>query len=244
LSEIVATGNLLIDNLAAPIRARVVAAATPIALKIRDSIYAAGQPVDFAYFPIDGFISNVVTMHDGEAVEVGVIGREGMAGINLTLFGATSATTLYTQIAGDALRVPRDEMLEIIAGMEPPSLFAAYVEAQFGSLAQYAACNRLHTIDQRFARWLLMAHDRVAGDEIGLTQEFLALMLGVRRPGVTVAAAALQRAGLIANRRGRIVLSDRTGVEAAACECYRAVENRFGDLLGYSISKSSPFARV
>ncbi len=224
------------DSLPAPAQEILKNAATVVELKVREPLIEAGRVPAFAYFPVRGVISNVLTMAAGDVVEVGVVGREGFAGSTLCLAGGKSSSTFYTQIAGSALKVTPDDLrAATVAGGERS--FAAYVEAQIGSLSQYAACNRLHTTDERFARWLLMAHDRVQGNEIPLTQEYLALMLGVRRPGVSVAAAALQRQGAIEYRRGLIVVVDRTILLDAACECYGVVEDRFADLLHYSIRK-------
>jgi len=236
LRESTSSGNLFLERVPKSAATRIREIASLIQLTVREPLIEAGQPVDFAYFPLEGMISNVITMAGGEMLEVGVIGREGIAGCTAGLTGGLSATTLYAQGAGSALKIARTDLLPALAqsGME---LLFAYTESQIAALSQFAACNRLHTTDQRFARWLLMAHDRFAGDAIMLTQELLALMLGVRRPGVTVAAMAFQRAGSISYHRGRITIVDRRALLAASCECYASVERRFADLMGYSIRK-------
>lgn len=232
------TGNALVDSLSEETRRAIHEAATPLTLRVRDTVYEKGGKVDYVYFPIDGFISNVLTMKTGDEIEVGIVGREGMAGFPLILTGASSANNLYTQIEGEALRVPKAAMTEIIGNQTTErSLFLRYAEATVNAVSQFAACNRLHAVQERFARWICMAHDRVLSDEIPLTQEFLALMLGVRRAGVSIAASTYQEAGLLQYSRGRIVVLDRPQLQARSCECYDAVEDRFTELMGFSIRK-------
>ncbi|HEY1726764.1 MAG TPA: Crp/Fnr family transcriptional regulator [Candidatus Baltobacteraceae bacterium] len=233
-----ATGNVFLDSLPENTRRHIQKRAATVALSVRDAVYHKGGSVDYAYFPIEGIISNVSTMKDGDSIEVGIVGREGMTGFPLLLTGATSASNLYAQISGTSLRISGAAMVEIIGdGLASRRPFDMYAEAILDSVSQYAACNRLHTIQQRFARWLVMAHDRVRGDDIPLTQEFLSLMLGVRRAGVTLAASTLQQAGLIKYTRGRIVVRDRERLQACACECYDTVEDRCKELVGFSIRK-------
>jgi len=232
------SGNLFLERLPKAASELLSDAGTLVDLKVREPLFDAGQRIEYVWFPLDGVISNVITMASGAVVEVGVVGREGVAGYTASLTAGASASSLYAQISGRALKVSRADLLAAIeaSGTE---LFAAYTESQIASLSWYAGCNRLHKTDQRFARWLLMAHDRMPADDIPLTQEFLALMLGVRRPGVTVAAMSLQRRGIITYRRGRIAVLDRAALLALACECYASVERRFAGLLGYSIRKDS-----
>jgi CRP-like cAMP-binding protein len=175
------------------------------------------------YFPIDCVVSVVTTMSDGSAIETGTVGREGMCGAQVALGSRDTAGRWFCQIPGLAYRLgapafvaqyQRDEDLRAIVGR--------YLDAVIIVLSQQAACNRLHLVAERCARWLLETHDRVGSDEFPLTHEALATMLGVRRAGVSIAAAALQSAGYISYRRGRFAIRDREGLRSAACECYDA----------------------
>lgn len=185
------------------------------------------------YFPESCVVSLVSRMSDGSGVEAGTIGNEGMAGLPAYLEGATSECETFCQVAGLTLRAPVKAVID--AAAERPEirrLFNRYVHAYLSQVSQSVACNRLHDIEQRCARWLLMTHDRVSDMEtFALKHEFLALMLGVRRAGVTMAAGALQERGLIRYRRGVIRVTDRAGLEASACECYGVVRAQFDRML-------------
>jgi CRP-like cAMP-binding protein len=172
-------------------------------------------------------------MANGSAIEVGTIGNEGVTGISVLLGAHASTNETFVQIPGTAHRVAADELVrEIDARPALRHLLNLYAEAYLTQVAQTAACNRLHDIESRCARWLLMTHDRVGqAEQFPLKQEFLAIMLGVRRAGVSVAASALQDAGLIHYTRGSIRVLDRAGLEAVACECYGIVRQHFDRLL-------------
>jgi CRP-like cAMP-binding protein len=171
-------------------------------------------------------------MSNGAAVEVGTVGHEGMVGIAEFLGGEPSGSETLVQIPGVALRLPSAALREGAETLpELRRLLGRYTQAYLIQVAQGAACNRLHNVEARCAKWLLMTHDRVGSDSFPLKQEFLALMLGVRRAGVTVAAGALQESGLIRYRRGGIRVLDRAGLEEASCECYRIVRRHFDQLL-------------
>jgi CRP-like cAMP-binding protein len=185
------------------------------------------QTLSHAYFPDSCVISYVRRMKDGATAEVATVGDEGVVGLNL-YFGARSSLSLTAvQVPGAARRIRASTFVELaseLPGLERELRHFAHGHSTW--LGQTAACNRLHPLDQRCARWLLQTHDRVAGaDTFSLTHEFLANMLGVRRAGVTEAAGALQRSGLIAYARGRMRILDRVGLEAAACECYADVRD-------------------
>jgi CRP-like cAMP-binding protein len=233
-------GNAFLDNLPYSVRDSIESIASLIHLDLHDVLYEKGAKIELAYFPVTALIANVITMGDGGSIEVRVVGREGMTGLPMLLTNSTSDGNYFAQLSGTAYSVPKGALVEMMgASVELPRLFALYAESIIGSLSQLVACNRLHHIEARFARLLIMAHDRVAGDTIDFTHEFLALMLGVQRPGVTYAAARFRSAGLIAYSRGRIVVRNRPALEAAACECYGVVEDRFEELLGFSIRKKS-----
>jgi CRP-like cAMP-binding protein len=192
-----------------------------------------GQHFTHILFPESAIISIVNYMADGSGVEVGTVGNEGMAGLPAYLEAEASEGRTFCQLAGVALRAPVATVIQAAHDSDGlRRLLNRYTQAYMTQVSQSAACNRLHSIEQRCARWLLMTHDRMGGGEvILLKQEFLALMLGVRRAGVTLAAGALQDAGLIRYRRGSIRVLDREGLEAASCECYAIVRRQFDRLL-------------
>ncbi len=204
-------------------RERVAARLQPYLLK-HEIVTEVGMPFRYAYFPTSGLISIVAELRRGAEVEVGTVGHEGMAGLPLFLGSNVSDYRVVSQIAGAGFRMPASRLAaEIAASDALREALLRYTELRLVMLGQTAACNRAHEMGARIARWLLICHDSVAGDGFALTQEFLAQMLGTRRPTVTVAAAALQRAGVITYRRGAVTILDRSALEDAACECYATV---------------------
>lgn len=207
---------------------------TPVDLALGEVLAPAGVPFIAVYFPTSAVASVISRMKDGSAAEVGTVGNEGAVGVSVLLDASPSPYETVAQIPGTALVVDAGIMLE---GMRDRvalrQLMHRYVHEYLTQVAQTAACNRLHGIEQRCARWLLMTHDRVGeAEQFPLTQAYLAIMLGVRRAGVTVAAGALQEAGLITYHRGGIRVVDRAGLEDAACECYGLVRRHFDRLIG------------
>ena len=203
----------------------------PVELPHHFTLHETGEKIQYAYFPNDGMTSLVVNTKDGRSVEVGIVGREGIVGTPLAVGMNRGPYLAIQQIPGSGLRI-RSEMLEDVL-MLSPSLhleLGRYALLLGIQVAQIAACNRLHEVDQRLARWLLMCQDRVDSDVLFLTHEFLADMLGAGRPTVTLAAGILQRAGLINNERGTIHIINRKGLEEAACECYNVIQNLNGGL--------------
>ncbi len=195
---------------------------------LKTIIYESGGRITDIYFPIDAVISIVTVMRDGTHIEVVTVGREGLTGAQGLLDGPVASQLTYCQVAGDAYRLPFARFTELCE--EFPALRALaqrYLSAQLDVMAQSIACNRLHFVNERCARWLLMTRDRVGRSDFPLTHEVLATMLGVRRAGVSIAAAALQHAGSISYRRGRFSVVDRTALESAACECYPAINAAF-----------------
>ena len=179
-------------------------------------------------------------MRNGSVVDLTLVGREGFYGLPVALGDETSADDAVVQLPYSMYRIRSADFQRALRGDE--ALMARvllYAQTSLVALSQFSACNRLHSINERCARWLLMAHDRVAGNDLLLTHEYLATMLGVRRPGVTVAAAALEKAGLIVYHRGRIVVRDRPGLEGAACECYAIVNDACRRILGYDVRKTT-----
>ena len=205
----------------------------PVELPMDQILYPADGTVEAVLFVESGMVSLIATLEDGEQVEVGVVGREGLVGLSLALGDDRSLVEARVQQEGTALRLDaaalRDGMGESAALR---GLLLRYASAFNTQVSLTAACNALHVVEQRLARWLLIAHDRADGDEFPMTHEFLSMMLGVRRPSVSLAAALLQKAGLIRYARGRMEITDRPGLEAASCECYHTARREFARLLG------------
>lgn len=204
----------------------------PVSLAQRQVLHGAGAPFEHIYFVEAGVASVLTSMADGSMIEVGMIGREGVVGAAALLGGEVSAQHVIVQAPGTALRIKAAECraaFEQSAAVRAPVL--RYIQALLDLSAETAACNRLHSIEQRCARWLLMARDRLDDDVMPMTHEFLATMLGVRRAGVTETVGVLHRSGLIQNHRGSVTILDREGLEAAACECYRIDHERIMRLL-------------
>ena len=192
------------------------------------------------YFPETAVLSLIIVMDDAAAVEAASVGNEGVVGLSVFLGAGAMSTRCLAQIAGDAQRLPVSALARAVTSSPGLArLLGRYTQAFINGLAQSVACNRLHNIDQRCARWLLMTHDRVGGgDAFDLTQEFLSYMLGVRREGVSGASRALQHRGIIRYRRGHIAVLDRPALERAACECYGETRADYARLLGSSARSS------
>jgi CRP-like cAMP-binding protein len=186
------------------------------------------------YFPTSGVISLMTPLEDGGAIETATIGYEGMVGVHAFLGGGGLSSLLaMSQVPGEMLVMDVDHFrAEATAPGKLPAVLHAYTQALFAQISQAVACNVSHEIQQRTAKWLLQTHDRAKADSFELTQEFLADMLGVTRPSVTVAARSLQSAGLISYRRGGISVLDRAGLEDASCECYGATQREYERLIG------------
>jgi len=200
---------------------------------VRQVIQVPDEPIAAVYFPEGGWVSMMALLVDGNSAEVGIVGYEGMVGLPLLLGSDRSPTEAMIQAPGKFLRLGAGafrEELDRSAALR--TLLLRYALAFQAQVTQTAACNGHHALDQRLARWLLTAHDRADGDEFPMTQEFLAVMLCVHRPGVTVAARLFQQAGLIRYSSGHMMITDRAGLEAAACECHGAVAREFQRLLG------------
>ena len=194
-------------------------------------IYKVDEPSSHLYFPTSAMISMVSSMSDGATVEVGVIGREGISGLHLLLGSDDSNNDCMAQLPGEALKINAETLrAEFKRGGKLQGVILRYIHGLMIQISQSAACNRLHSVEERLARWLLMTHDRATGDELSLTHEFLAMMLGTRRAGVTGAAIALQGEGFIRYSRGHITMLDRTGLEDFSCECYRTFKAEFDKL--------------
>lgn len=205
----------------------------PASLSRGDILARPGQSIDYGYFPTSGMVSVVALMSEGLGAEVATVGNEGMIGLPIFLGADSSPFHLMAQLSGSGLRI---SAARLEAALEQETRLAAllrtYSQAFFVQTAQNAACNGLHSVSRRGARWLLATHDRAGSDSFYLTQEFLAFMLGVARQSIGIAVHELQDRGLIEYHRGNMTILDRPGLEAASCECYRTVLAEFSRLLG------------
>ncbi|MGZ5864555.1 MAG: Crp/Fnr family transcriptional regulator [Xanthobacteraceae bacterium] len=205
----------------------------PTPLEYRQSLYHAHKPINFVYFIETGVGSLVNTMKNGDAAEVGTIGNEGMVGLPLLLDDNRAPTSVYVQVPGAGLRMKASLFnRELAQSASMRTVMHHYIHAFFNQVAQSAACNQFHSLEQRCCRWMLMTHDRMQSEEFLLTQEFLAMMLGVQRTGVTIAAGALQRAGIIRYKRGTVTIIDRRALLRRSCECYSISKLEFDRLFG------------
>jgi len=204
----------------------------PVPLPQKQTLSKPNTPLDHVYFVQEGMVSLVQPLEDGAMIEVGMIGNEGLVGVPVLLGANTSPLEAMVQIPGSALRMQanafRGEAARSTALSRP---LLRYGQALHIQVSLSTACNGRHTLPERLARWLLTARDRANSDRMPLSHEFLSMMLGVRRAGVTVAVGTLKAAGLIHNTHGQVTITDRQGLEAACCECYRTVRNEYERLL-------------
>ncbi|QFY43501.1 Crp/Fnr family transcriptional regulator [Candidatus Methylospira mobilis] len=203
-----------------------------VPMPLGDVLYESGDELCHAYFPTTCIVSLLYVMESGASAEIAVVGNEGIIGVALFMGGGTMPNRAVVQSAGYAYRL-RASLIQQECGRNGPllRLLLRYTQALITQMAQTAVCNRHHTVDQQLCRWLLLSMDRLTGNELTMTQELIANMLGVRREGVTEAAGKLQRAGLIIYSRGHITVLDRPGLEARVCECYQVVKTEFERLL-------------
>lgn len=224
--------NHLIELLPRADRLRLLEICEPVPLVLGDVLCEHGEHTSHVYFPSEGFISLIASIDGKPGLEVGMVGREGMLGAQLALGVVTAPLHALVQGAGSAWRVGTAAFrVELASSPALQRGLNRYIYVLMSQLSSSAACLRLHRICPRLARWLLMSQDRAHSDSFHVTHEFLAYMLGVRRVGVTTAAGALQRAGLITYRHGQLTVLDRSGLEAAACSCYAADCKAYAQLL-------------
>ena len=197
-----------------------------------DPLAEAGQPIEFVFFPKSGVASLAKTMANGAAAEVGTTGNEGFVGLPLLLDCDNGSTGVHMQVPGHALRMPARALRNALTQSTTlRRLLHRFSYASYNQTCQLVACNRFHDVEQRCARWLLMAHDRMPRDDFLLTHEVLSIMLGVRRSSVTIAAGRLSEAGLIEYRRGHVTVTDRDGLERRCCECYWSIRHEYERLI-------------
>lgn len=229
------TVNRLLNALPATERDRIAPFLTRVRLDLKQTLYEPDATITHAYFPVDGCVSMVSRMEEG-AVEVATVGNEGLVGIPLLHHTESTPTLVFVQVVGEADRIAAADLLTVLRESAPAErLFYRYAQVLFDQVAQNTACNRLHALEARCARWLLMTHDRVGVErgvnQFALTQEFLSYMLGVHRPAVTLAAGVLQEAGMIRYHRGTITVVDRAKLEGASCACYDIMRRGYQKLL-------------
>lgn len=226
-------GNNLLEGLPPNELEPIRSAAERVRPRMRQVLFEQRGPMPFAYFPLNGVFSLLEQMEDGGVIETLTIGSEGMVGLPAVLGASHSPTRVICQVSGWALRIP--VTLLIAAAPRNGVLFdrlARYAQARLTALSRSVACNRLHSAQQRYARWVLTTQDRVGMDEFPMTQDFLAQMLGVTRPTISLVGQELQALQLVHHAQGRLTVDDRDGLEQISCECYRTTRRAFEEMLG------------
>ena len=214
---------------------------TRVELALGESLHRAGERIINVFFVESGFISALTMLSDGQPLEIGLIGSEGLAGVSVILGATNSYSETMCQTGGGAFRMPAAALKDVASrGPHLHDLLLRYTHVFHVQVAQTAACNAHHDLGQRLARWLLAAHDRSNVAELSLTQDLIAVMLGVRRSTVSIAAGTLQKAGIIRYHHGKITVVDRVGLENAACECYEAVAGEYRALFGEHTPDPNP----
>lgn len=231
-------GNLLLRSLRKQSLNRLLPHLKQVDLKRGTVLYELDAPVEHVYFVNTGIVSLIKTMRDGRTVEIGAIGIDGLTGVNALFDVHTAMFETLMQVPGNAYKIPVDVLRTAMSkDKRLHNLIENYVHVILGQIAQTAACNRLHSLEERCCRWLLICHDSAGSDEFQLTHEFLAMMLGARRVSVTMVANSLQQAGLIRYRKGRMRITSRPGLESHACECYSTVHSLSQRLLARQMGK-------
>jgi CRP-like cAMP-binding protein len=228
--------NHLLNALPAADYERIASHLELVSMGLGDVLYESGGQLRHVCFPTTSIISLLYVMEDGASAEIAIVGNEGILGISLFMGSESTPSRALVQSAGHGYRLKADLIKNEFGRFGPMMhLLLRYTQALITQMAQIAVCNRHHSVDQQLCRWLLLSLDRLASNELTMTQELIANMLGVRREGVTEAAGKLQDAGLIRYRRGTIIVLDRKGLEARACECYQVVRTEFDRLLPYVV---------
>jgi CRP-like cAMP-binding protein len=223
--------NRILAALSPAERERLHPALTCVQLPIKQVLFEPGEEIRAVHFPLDGVVSLVTPLEGGAIVEVATIGNEGIVGVP-AVPGGSLAVRAISQVTGYSARMDaRVFLAEVERSRQLGTLVRRYVQALVGQIAQAAACNRLHSSEERLSRWLLMSHDRVGVDEFAITHEFLGQMLGSRRATVTLSAGILQAAGLIRHQRGQVTILNRRGLEEVACECYRVIKRELDQVV-------------
>ena len=231
--------NRLIDALPPHIYDGLVEQFELVPLTLGRVLHRPGETIRTLYFPLDSMISITVTMAEGKTIETGAVGNREVVGINAFMGGSETTQTEYiVQVAGDALAIEAEPLLRAFdENKAVRDILLKYTQAMVAQISQNTGCNRVHDASQRYARWVLEVRARMGRDDLDITQEFVAQMLGVRRPTVTSAAATLQQKGFIVVERGGIRITNVQGLKAAACECYEVLQNEYDRLLGAGHAK-------
>ena len=227
--------NALLATIGDAERSRIVSLGKVVHLGLKESLYEVGRPIEHVYFPQSGVLSLVTVLENGRVVEVATVGKEGMVGLPVFLGARSIPGRAFSQIPGESLRLDSEvfrKQMRLHGALH--DLLHRYAQALFNQITWSVACLREHSIEQRCARWLLMTRDRVGGNQFPITQEFLAMMLGVRRASVSEVASRLQRSGLINYVRGMMTIVNRRRLEKKSCECYRIVRDEYRRLVGRS----------
>ncbi len=228
-------GNHLLAALSSEDQGRILPKLQPVRFELGDVLYESGGALEYVVFPVNCVVSLLYTMENGSTAEMGLVGNDGVVGIALFLGGGTTPNHAVVQVAGEALRMRATLLqLEFARGGSFQRLILRYIQALITQISQTAVCNRLHSVQNRLCRWLLLSLDCVQSNELFMTQEFISNMLGGRRESVTVAAGQLQDAGIIHYDRGRITVLNRAGLETNVCECYGIVRAEINRLLSSS----------
>ena len=226
--------NLLLAALPSEVKQRLSPLLEPVQLSLGQVLHEAGGALSHVYFPSDAIVSLLYVTENGASAEIAVVGNEGLVGIAVFMGGESTTSRAIVQSAGQALRLPVNQLKdEFNRHGEMLHLLLRYTQALITQMAQTAVCNRHHSIDQQLCRWLLLSLDRLPGNQLNMTQELIANMLGVRREGVTEAAGKLHRQGVIEYRRGHITVLDRPRLEQLSCECYAVVKKESDRLMPY-----------
>jgi CRP-like cAMP-binding protein len=226
--------NHLLAALPPEVQQRLLPHLESIELPLGKVLYESGDALRHVYFPTDSIVSLLYVMESGASAEIAVVGNEGLIGVAVFMGGESTPSRAVVQSAGHAFRLPGQRLVdEFERHGEMLLLMLRYTQSLITQMAQTAVCNRHHSVDQQLCRWLLLSLDRLSGNQLNMTQELIANMLGVRREGVTEAAGKLQKSGLIEYSRGRIAVLDRAGIEALSCECYAVVKRESDRLLPY-----------
>jgi CRP-like cAMP-binding protein len=232
--------NFLLADLPAEDYARIIPFLELVEFKLGDVIYESGEKMDYAFFPTTSIVSLLYIMENGSTAEIGVVGNDGIVGTSLFMGGETTTSRAIIQSAGALFRMRADDLkTEFARGGKFQGLLLRYTQALMTQISQTAVCNRLHSIEQQLCRWLLLSHDRVNSDALIMTHDLISNMLGVRREGITLAAQKLAAKKLITNDRGTMIVTDRLGLEKAACECYSVVNKEYDRLFGRNVAKKS-----
>ncbi len=236
--EIHTQKNYLLASLADPELDRVVSKLESVDLDLGQVMHESGDEMEYVYFPTTAIVSLLCIMENGATAEIGVVGNDGILGIELFMGGDTTTSRAIVQSAGDSYRMrAKDLKAEFTLGGPFQKILLRYTQALIAQISQTAVCNRLHTVEQQLCRWLLLSHDRLESDKLVMTHDLISNMLGVRREGVTLAAQKLVARKLIKSVRGTMTIIDRPGLENAVCECYEVVNAEYNRLLGRGISR-------